>query len=114
MMKKSYVMAISVSLIVANTAAANTLSFRCNLATSRAADVPYTLNLLVDEDAQTVTWRADDHDQLLQASVSANSVTFRGPYTDTPSALNRSTGALLVTDPKYRSIGFLCQFQPRL
>lgn len=113
MMKKHHAIAISALLIIANSATANALYFKCNLVSSRAANVPHSLNLLVNEDTQTVTWQADDHNQLLQASVSANRVTFRGPYTDTPSSLDRTSGALLVSDPKYRSIAFLCQFQSR-
>ena len=108
-MSKSCLAMAFASLAIANSASANTLSLKCNLMSSRVSGAPYTLALLINQDAKTIVWEADHHNQVLDASVSAEAVTFRGPYTNTPSILNRTTGSLVVTDPNYRKIEFLCQ-----
>ena len=104
-----YATVLLLSLVLATPAVANTLSFKCSLLSSRAPDAPSILILALDQDAKKMNWQADNHNETLDVSLTADSISFRGPYGDTNSSLNRSTGSLVVLDSKYRKLEFLCQ-----
>lgn len=106
---KLYASVVSACLLLGNAAVANTLYSKCQLLTSRAPDAPYTVNLALDQDARKLTWMTDSHERVLEVAPTTEGVSFRGPYTDTPSFLNRTTGSLVVLDATYRKLEFLCQ-----
>jgi hypothetical protein len=108
-MNKRSVVVLLLSLVLAHPAAANILSFKCSLLTSRAPNAPSTLFLALDRDAKKMNWQTDNHNQMLDVSLDADTISFRGPYVDANSSLNRGTGSLVVLDSKYQKLEFLCQ-----
>jgi hypothetical protein len=100
---------VLLSLVLANPAVADALSFKCSLLSSPAPVAPSILILASDQDGKKMNWQADNHNEMLDVSLTADSISFRGPYGAANSSLNRSTGSLVVLGSKYRRLEFLCQ-----